>query len=126
MKVDVFYLVKLKLKTPSFLWQTFTIPIKTIPVFFKNFFKKLITFSAKDLIIEGDFNLILNNTLDKIGGPKHKNAQARNSVILKIFSALNIRWQNLSPESNLIHLQQLNLIFFWYHNIHAVKLEKPK
>ena len=25
--------------------------------------------------------MILNNTLDKIGGPKHKNAQARNSII---------------------------------------------
>ena len=81
MKVDVFYLVKLKLKTPSFLWQTFMVPIKTIPVFFQDFFQKLITFCAKNLIIGGDFNLVLNDTLDKIGGPKHKNAQARNSLI---------------------------------------------
>ena len=56
------------------------VPIKRIPVF-QNVFQKLITFSAIDLIIGGDFNLILNDTLDKIGGPKHKNAQARNSLI---------------------------------------------
>ena len=49
--------------------------------FFQEFFQKLSAFSAKDLIIVVDFNLILNNTLDKIGGPKHKNAQARNSMI---------------------------------------------
>ena len=52
--------------------------------FFQEFFQKLVTFSAKNLIIGEDFNLILNNTLDKIGGPKHKNAQARNNVISHI------------------------------------------
>ena len=56
-------------------------PNQDDPCFFQDFFQKLITFSAKDLIIGGDFNLILNDTLDKIGGPKHKNAQARNSLI---------------------------------------------
>ena len=49
--------------------------------FFLKFFQKLITFSTKDLIIGGDFNSILNDALDKIGRPKHKNAQARNNVI---------------------------------------------
>ena len=29
-----------------------------------------------------------------------------------MFSALNILWQNLLPKSKLIHLHQLNLIFF--------------
>ena len=49
---------------------------------FQQFFQKLGTFSAKGFIIGGDFNLILNNTLDKTGGSKDKNAQARNNVIL--------------------------------------------
>ena len=44
------------------------------PCFFQELFQKLIFFSAKDLIIGGDFYLILNDTFDKIGGPKHKNA----------------------------------------------------
>ena len=55
-------------------------PNQDDPSFFQKFFQN-ITFSAKDLIIGGNFILILNDTLDKIGGPKHKNAQARNSVI---------------------------------------------
>ena len=53
----------------------FIVPIKTTP-FFREFFQKFVTFSAKDLIVGGDFNLIFNNTLDEISGPKHKNAQA--------------------------------------------------
>ena len=56
-------------------------PNHDYPCFFQEFFQKLITFFAKGLVIGGDFNLIFNNTFDMIGGPKHKNAQARNSVI---------------------------------------------
>ena len=88
--------------------------------------------SAKDLII-GDFNLILNDKLNKIDGPKHKNAQARNSVIshmntlkLKDVFCLKYPSQIFSPESKLINLQQLDSIFFSYQNIYAVKLEKSK
>ena len=55
--------------------------MKTIFVFFKIFFQKLVTFSAKDLIIEKDFNLILTYILDKIGEPKHNNALALNIAI---------------------------------------------
>ena len=51
------------------------------PCYFQEFFQKLITLSAKDLIIGGDFNLILNDRLEKTGRSKHKKAQARNSVI---------------------------------------------
>ena len=79
--MDIFYLVKPKSTTPYFLKQMFTVLIKTTPVFTKNFFQELVTFSAKDLIISGDCNSILSNTLDKIGRPKHKNAKARINVI---------------------------------------------
>ena len=105
-------------------------PNQDDPCFFQEFFQKLITFSAKDLIIGGDFNLILNDTLDKIGGPKHKNAQARNSVIshmniLQLKDIFRLKYP-LAKSFTRIHLQQLDLFFFLYQNIYAVKLEKPK
>ena len=49
------------------------------PSFYSNLFNQLQSFSTSDIILGGDFNLVLNNDLDKLGGsPQHINYKANN------------------------------------------------
>ena len=41
-------------------------PNNDSPMFFSNFFNDFNNFSSYDVILGGDFNLILNNNLDKM------------------------------------------------------------
>ena len=51
------------------------------PVYFLNFFNDHNNFSLYDTILGGDFNIILNNDLDKIGSAsQHSNYKAREVV----------------------------------------------
>ena len=51
------------------------------PTFYSNLFNQLQSFSTSDIILGGDFNLVLNNDLDKFGGsPQHSNYKASKVV----------------------------------------------
>nr|CAB3264531.1 pol-like protein [Phallusia mammillata] len=50
------------------------------PDFFNIFFTRLISAADGDMIVGGDFNVILNSTLDKNRGPPHANKNSRVTV----------------------------------------------
>ena len=54
-------------------------PMLIILLFTQTYFNQLQSFSTSDTILGGDFNLVLNNDLDKLGGsPQHINYKASN------------------------------------------------
>ena len=56
-------------------------PTDDTPEFFGNLFCLLQNLQCKDLIVGGDFNLVLNDELDKTGGrSRHENAAAQRVV----------------------------------------------
>ena len=60
------------------------------PMFFSNFFNDLNNFSSCDVILGRDFNLILNNDLDKIDGEcQHSNYKA-SEVVRSHMRAINL------------------------------------
>ena len=66
----------------------------TIPCFFSD----LNNFSSYDVILRGDFNLSLNNNLDKIvGASQHSNYKARKVV------CSHMRAMNLSDSFRIFH-----------------------
>ena len=68
------------------------------PMFFSIFCNDLNNFSSYDVILGGDFNLILNNDLDKIGGAsQHSNYKAREVV------RSHMREMNLSGSFRVCH-----------------------
>ena len=75
-------------------------PNEDDPNFFQSFYDQVLSFQCEDIIIGGDFNLVLDIEKDKKGGlPKtHKNALK----ILQEFSEnlhLNDVWRTLNPET---------------------------
>ena len=50
--------------------------------FFRNMFVKLNDFSKNEILMGEDFNVILNNDLDKLNGSPHKNKLARQEILL--------------------------------------------
>ena len=52
-------------------------PNKDDPNFFDTFFSKVNNFSNANLILGGDWNLVLNDLLDKDGGPSHANRKSK-------------------------------------------------
>ena len=51
------------------------------PEFFKDLFNHTNNFSDNEIIMDGDFNVILNGDMDKLNGPQYKNKQARREII---------------------------------------------
>ena len=52
-------------------------PTKNEPKFFDNLFSILSKFSKHEAVLAGDWNLILNDQLDKDGGPVHTNSASK-------------------------------------------------
>ena len=52
-------------------------PNKDDPNFFDTFFTKVYNFSNANLILGGDWNLVLNDLLDKDGGLPHANRKSK-------------------------------------------------
>ena len=68
------------------------------PMYFSNFFDNFNNFSSYDLILR-DFNIILNNDPDKIGGAfQHSNYKAREVVSSHMWA------MNLSDSFCILHL----------------------
>ena len=53
------------------------VPTKDKPVFLDGLFSTLSDFSSLDYILAGDWNVVLDNQIDKDGGPKHANNLSR-------------------------------------------------
>ena len=75
-------------------------PNKDDPTFFQNFFDPSQSFQCEDIIIGGDFNLVLDIQKDKKGGlPKtHKNSL---KILIEFSENLNLTdvWRTLNPEA---------------------------
>ena len=72
-----FLLTEIKVKENSFLLANVYAPTKDEPVFFDGLFSTLSDFSSLDYILAGDWNVVLDNQIDKDGGPKHANKLSR-------------------------------------------------
>jgi len=68
------------------------------PQFFSQMFCKLNDFSVNNAIIGGDFNAVLNNSLDKLNGPPHKNTNSRVEILnyMKILNSIDV-YSDLHP-----------------------------
>lgn len=73
-------------------------PIVDNPIFFHNFFSKVLNTNPVNIIVGGDLNLVLNDSLDKSGGNiRHANVNSQNVVnnyinnlnLVDIFRCLN-------------------------------------
>ena len=75
-----YQIVKVKLGKEIFTLVNIYGPNNDDPLFFNTFFSKLLHHSNTNIIIGGDFNIVLNNVLDKLNGPKHNNQKAQKEV----------------------------------------------
>ena len=74
-------LVELNIEDRNFCLANVYGPNVDNPTFHSNLFNQLLNFSTSDIILGGDFNLVLNNDFDKlVGSPQHSNYKASNVV----------------------------------------------
>ena len=64
-------LAEIKIKDKTLVIGSIYAPTKDEPAFFDSLFSAIANFSHTDLILAGDWNVVLNDTLDKDGGPPH-------------------------------------------------------
>ena len=92
---------------------------KNNPDFYDKFFENLNSFAKGEIIICGDLNLIVDNTMDKKRGPPHASVRCRETVMdnmtqlaLKDVFQIKIQnWKNLR-EINIGHLLLLESTIF--------------
>ena len=77
--------------------------------FFRYMFVKLNDFSKIEILLGGDFNVILNNDLDKLNGSPHKNKLARQKI-LNYMKSLNLidAYRELHPDVKKFTRLQIN------------------
>ena len=77
--------------------------------FFRNMFVTLNDFSKNEILMGGDFNVILNNDLDKLNGSLHKNKLARQEI-LNYIKSLNLidAYRELHPDVKKFTRFQIN------------------
>ena len=68
-----YILVKVKILGEEYILCNIYAPNKDDPLFFNSLFEQLENFADSRLIIGGDFNLVQDINLDKIGGRKNTN-----------------------------------------------------
>ena len=77
-----------------------------IPVFFDNLRRKILEIGNNDIIINGDWNLLLNPEIDGINYKHVNNPKARNTV-LRMMTELNLYdvWREENLERKSIYLE---------------------
>ena len=118
-----FMLVEVKIDNKKFVMESDCAPVIDEPKFFDSLFSAIADFTDNDLVMDGDWNLPLNNQLDKDGGPLHsnRNFKERLKSYLNIFN-LNDIFCYLFPSEKLytrIQMQpytatRLKFFFFSY------------
>ena len=75
-------------------------PNEDNPTFFKNVLNQLISFDCGEIVLEGDYNLILDVEKDKIGGnpTTHKNSLKEVLYIANLLDLVDI-WRILNPDA---------------------------
>ena len=71
---------EIKINDKSFVIGSIYAPTKDKPAFFDSLFSVIANFSHTDLILAGDWNVVLNDTLDKDGGPPHVNRNSKEKI----------------------------------------------
>ena len=83
-------------------------PNEDKPSFFQNFYDHLLNFKCEDIIIGGDFNLVLNIEKDKKGGlaKTHQNSLKTIQEISENLDLLNV-WRIYNPDDKRYTWRQL-------------------
>ena len=68
---------ELKMNDKTLVIGSICAPIKNEPALFDSLFSVITNFSHTDLILAGDWNVVLNDTSDKDGGPSHVNRNSK-------------------------------------------------
>ena len=82
------------------------------PTFFETFFAHLLDFECDDIILGGDFNLVLDVTADKKGGNPKTHSKCL-EIIRQFVTELDLldAWRVLNPDSRLLLGAEKNLTF---------------
>ena len=104
-----FLLLEIKVKNSFLTIAKIYGPNVDDPDFFRNIFKKLNDFSKNEILVGADFNVILNNDLDKLNGSPHKNKLARQEI-LNYTKSLNLieAYRKLHPNVKKFTSFQIN------------------
>ena len=70
----------MKINDKSFVIRSIYAPTKDEPAFFNSLFSVIANFSHTDLVLARDWNVVLNDTLDKDGGPPHVNRNLKEKI----------------------------------------------
>ena len=94
-----FLLVDLKLENKTITLGNIYAPNDDNPNFFKNFLSHFLSFECKDIILGGDFNLVLDVQNDKKGGrlTTHKNSLKEVQNIINSLDLIDI-WRVSNPD----------------------------
>ena len=71
---------EIKINDKSFVIGSIYAPTKDEPAFFDSLFSVIANFFHTDLILAGDWNVVLNDTLDKDGGPQNVNKNSKEKI----------------------------------------------
>ena len=91
-------LCNIQIKDKKILLASIYAPTKNEPKFFDNLFSILSKFSKRDVVLAGDWNLVLNDQLDKDGGPVHTNSALKECLksYINEFNLIDI-YHELNP-----------------------------
>ena len=95
-------LIEIKFNDKVFVIGMVYAPTKDDPTFFDTFFSTVVTFSKHELVLGRDWNLVLDNKLDKDGGPIHSNQLSKENIksYLNVFDLCDVfRKLNLFKKS---------------------------
>ena len=106
-----FLLIELKINDKVLVIGNIYAPTKEEPEFFDSLFSAIAGFSNADLILGGDWNLVLNDHLDKDGGPSHanKNSKERLKSYMKFFNLKDV-FREINPQKKAYTRIQTQLI----------------
>ena len=78
-------LIEIKFNDKVFVIGNVYAPTKDNPIFFNPIFSTVVNFSKHDSVLGGDWNLVLDNKLDKDGGPAHSNQLSKKKNHISTF-----------------------------------------
>ena len=78
-------LIEIKFNDKVFVIGNVYAPTKDNPTFFNPFFSTVVNFTKHDSVLGGDWNLVLDNKLDKDGGPAHSNQLSKKKNHISMF-----------------------------------------
>ena len=91
-------LIEIKFNDKVFVIGNVYAPTNDEPTFFDALFSTVVNFTKHDLVLGGDWNPVLDNKLDKDGGPAHSNQLSKEKVksYLNVFDLCDV-FRELNP-----------------------------